>query len=131
MSVSVDTDMDRDTWTWTSLSAIVGGELQQHESQGLPGWLCLHYVTVYSLSILFFYTYSTFCPIQRFFHSMFFHSMFLTIRPFAPSRRFFQSTFCPSQLPISISFFPGSEQSGMPIQLVSSAYLRFVCVLRK
>jgi hypothetical protein len=48
LSVSMDTDMDRDTWTWTSF---VGGALQQHESQGLPGWLCLKYVTVCSLYI--------------------------------------------------------------------------------
>jgi hypothetical protein len=37
-------DMDVDI-----LSAIVGGELQQHESQGLSGWLCLQYVTICSL----------------------------------------------------------------------------------
>jgi hypothetical protein len=54
MSVSMDTDMDRDM-DMDILSAIVSGELKQHESQGLPGWLCLQYVIVCSLSILFYY----------------------------------------------------------------------------
>jgi hypothetical protein len=48
VSVSMDTDMDRDMDV-DILSAIVGGELQQYESQGLPGLLCLQYVTICSL----------------------------------------------------------------------------------
>ncbi len=37
VSVTINTDMDRDMDV-DILSAIVGGELQQHKSQGLPGW---------------------------------------------------------------------------------------------
>jgi hypothetical protein len=48
MSVSIDTDTDWDMDV-DSLSTIDGGELQQHKSQELLGWLCLQYVTICSL----------------------------------------------------------------------------------
>ncbi len=119
VSLSMSVSMDTEAWTGTHgqghLSATVGGELQQHLS--LKDYLdvCVQYVTVCSLSILFtiliqrfvpfdvlsfnilshstFFTFDIFLPFDILSLLAFFTFDFMSIRPFCPFNIFYHSTF--------------------------------------
>jgi hypothetical protein len=82
------------------------------ESQGLPGWFCLQYVTLCCLSTFYYTgTYSMFCPIRRFvpFDGLS-HSTFFIIQHYVPFglffyfRRYVYSAFCHIQHFVLLTF---------------------------